>query len=76
MPCTGGLGTLSRGRSAFHAARAVIAAEVSKVCGSSSWPGMLITRVPASTRVSRGAPGAVSTVKARCVLAASAGLSS
>jgi len=59
---------------AFHSARAGTASTVSKVCAVSSWPGTLCTRVPTGMVTgSRAMPGALVSVKARCVLAATPG---
>ena len=49
---------------------------VSNVCGCLPWGGTLWTLVPVGTAATRGEPGAVSTVKASQVLAATPGLSS
>ena len=65
---------------AFHSTRAAIASTVSKVCGFSSGPGTLCTRVPTGIVTGAAAaaalPGASSSVKARCVPAATPGASS
>jgi hypothetical protein len=75
-PISNVCGSLCLGFSAFHAARVWICSMVSKVCGLSFWPGMLSTLMPRSTTASPGAPGALSTVKARKAEAATPGLSS
>ncbi|MGH8720340.1 MAG: hypothetical protein ACREU4_00040 [Burkholderiales bacterium] len=65
-----------RGTSAFHPARATISALVSNTCGSLPCGGTLCTAVPCAKVQTPGAPGASSTVNARCTLAATPGFSS
>ncbi len=72
----GGTASAASTASAFQRALASMASSVSKVCAFSSCPGTLWARVPASMRVSGGAPDAVSSVKASQVEAATPGRSS
>ena len=88
-PAFGSTGSESGGRSAFHTARASASAStVSKVCGFSSGPGTLCTLRPIGSEISAGTPvtkapgsggsaagatGAVSTVNASQVSAATPG---
>ena len=69
-------GALCCGSRVFQAARAASGVTVSKVWGSSFWPGTLNTRVPAGIWARPGAPGASSTVKANTVPAATPGFNS
>ncbi len=62
--------------SAFQSGRAAIVSMVSKTCGCSSWRGMLCALAPAAITADGGAPGDVSRVNARAVLAATPGRSS
>ena len=65
-----------RGSSAFQPACATISALVSNTCGSLPCGGTLCTGAPRASVHTPGAPGASSTVNARCTLAATPGFSS